>query len=91
MRPPAALAGLLPFDLPMRKRLGNFLLLCGLICLVIFFTSNAIFLDDAVFFFGGVSLISLGLLLKRRARRKEQEKKTRRSRRDKSDLDDAYD
>ena len=54
------------------------MILCGLICLVVFFTSSAFILDDAIFFFAGISFISLGLLLKRGARRKEKEKRTRR-------------
>lgn len=75
----------------MKKRLGNFLILCGLICLVLFFTSNAFILDDAVFFFAGISLTSLGLLLKRAARRKVKEARRRERRRDKPAEDEFYD
>jgi len=75
----------------MGKRLGNFLIFCGLICLVIFFTSNALILDDAVFFFCGVSLISLGLLLRRGARRREKNKRKGKKRRDKIDQNEIYD
>jgi hypothetical protein len=64
---------------PMKKRLGNFILLCGLICLTLFFTTHTFGLDQGLFFFGSISLISLGLLLKRSARsRKAQDKKRRR-------------
>lgn len=75
----------------MKKRLGNFSILAGLICLVIFFTSNAFILDEGVFFFGGVSLLSLGLLLKRSARRKEQEIKRRSRKGEESRRDEFYD
>jgi len=74
----------------MKKRLGNFFIFCGLICLVIFFTSNAFILDDAVFFFAGISLSSLGLLLKRSSRRKNKKKK-RGWRREKIDQEEIYD
>jgi hypothetical protein len=75
----------------MKKRLGNFFIFCGLICLVIFFTSNAFILDDAVYFFGGISFTSLGLLLKRSSRRKEKKKRRWWRRRDKSDQEEIYD
>jgi hypothetical protein len=54
----------------MKKRLGNFLLLWGLVSLVLFFTSNTFLIDDAIFLFGGISLLSLGLLMRRSSRRK---------------------
>jgi hypothetical protein len=75
----------------MKKRLGNFLLLCGLICLVLFFTSNALILDEAIFIFGGVSLCSLGLLLKRGSRRKEKRRRKKRRDRDGQDQEGVYD
>ena len=64
----------------MRKRLGNFFIFCGLICLVLFFTSNAFVLDEGVYFFGGISLLSLGLLLRRGARRRGRRRRRRRGR-----------
>jgi Kef-type K+ transport system membrane component KefB len=75
----------------MKKRLGNFLLLCGLICLVLFFTSNAFILDEAIFLFGGVSLSSLGLLLKRGSRRKKKRRRKKRRDRDQQDQEGVYD
>ena len=75
----------------MAKRLGNFLIFCGLICLVIFFTSNAFVFDDAVYFFGGVSFLSLGLIFKRGARQRELEKKKGRWWRKKKNREEIYD
>jgi hypothetical protein len=52
----------------MKKRLGNFSLLNGLVCLVIFFSSSSFGLDYAYFLFGGICLTALGFLLKRSSR-----------------------
>jgi hypothetical protein len=52
----------------MKKRLGNFSLLSGLICFVIFFSSSSSGFDYAYFFFGGICLLALGFLLKRGSR-----------------------
>jgi hypothetical protein len=56
----------------MINRLGNFLLLCGLVCLVMFFSSFSFGLDYAVLFFGGIGSLTLGFLLKRGARKKKK-------------------
>jgi hypothetical protein len=56
----------------MRNRLGNFLLLCGLVCLVIFFSSSSFELDYLIYLFGGIGLISLGFLLKRTAHKRKR-------------------
>jgi len=56
----------------MKKRLGNFSLLSGLICLVIFFSSSSFGLDYAYFFFGGICLLAFGFLLKRGSRLKKE-------------------
>jgi hypothetical protein len=58
---------------------------------VIFFTSNAFVFDDLVYFFGGVSLISLGLLLRRGARQRELKKKRGRWWRKKKNQEVIYD
>ena len=68
----------------MINRLGNFLLLCGMVCLVMFFSSISFGLDYVVLLFGGIGSLSLGLLLKRGTRKK---KNRRLGRREKS-LDD---
>jgi hypothetical protein len=70
----------------MSKRLGNFLILAGLLSLVVFFTSKTFFLDAAWFFLGGVGLTTLGLLLKR-AGRNSRSLRRRKKRRDRSDLE----
>ena len=76
----------------MKKRLGNFFVLCGLICLVIFFTSSSFVLDSSIFFFGGIGLTSLGLLLKRSSRsRRDKGKRRGRKAREKQDQDEQYD
>jgi len=56
----------------MKKRLGDFSLLSGLICLVIFFSSSSFGLDYAYFFFGGICLTALGFLLKRGSRSNQE-------------------
>jgi hypothetical protein len=56
----------------MINRLGNFLLLCGLVCLVMFFSSFSFGLDYAVLLFGGIGSLSLGFLLKRGSRKKKK-------------------
>ncbi len=73
----------------MKKRLGNFFVLIGLISLVIFFTSSAIILDAGWFLLGGIGFTSLGLLIRRRAlSRRDRQKKKRRKRRNKRDPED---
>jgi len=73
----------------MKKRLGNFFLLVGLICLVIFFTSSAFIFEDAWFFIGGLGFSSLGMLIRRSAySRRDRKKKSRRKRRREKDLED---
>jgi hypothetical protein len=73
----------------MKKRLGNFLLLVGLICLVIFFTSSAFIIEDAWFFIGGLGFSSLGMLIRRSALpRRDRQKKERRKHRRVKDQDD---
>jgi cell division protein FtsW (lipid II flippase) len=54
----------------MKRRLGSFFLLCGLICLVIFFSSSSF--DYLFFFFGGMGFISLGFLLKRSSKSRRE-------------------
>jgi hypothetical protein len=49
----------------MIRRLGNFSVLTGLICLVIFFTSSAFMIEDAWFLLAGLGFTSFGLLLRR--------------------------
>lgn len=60
----------------MIRRLGNFAVLTGLICLVIFFTSSAFMIEDAWFLLAGLGFMSFGLLL----RRTSSSKKGRRAR-----------
>ena len=64
----------------MINRLGNFLLLCGLVCLAMFFSSISFGLDYAVLLFGGIGSLSLGLLLKRSARKKKNRRPGRKKR-----------
>ena len=65
----------------MVKKLGNFFLLTGLLCLVIFFSSSSFLVDQAWFLVGGLGLTSLGLLLKRRKKiKKDRRRKLKRSR-----------
>ena len=73
----------------MIRRLGNFFILAGLICLVIFFTSSAFILDEAWFLLGGLALLAFGLLLRRASfsKRKWRKNKWRGRRRD-EDRDD---
>ena len=62
----------------MINRLGNFLLLCGLVCLVMFFSSFSFGLDYAVLLFGGIGSLSLGFLLKRGSRKQKKRRLGRR-------------
>lgn len=55
----------------MAKKLGNFSLLFGTLCLVIFFTSSAFLVDPTWFLVGGIGLIAMGLLIKRRRKLKK--------------------
>jgi|GEM_PF-1910817 len=74
----------------MIKRLGNFLLLIGLLCLVVFFTSNTFILDASWFFLAGLGSTTLGLLLKRgRRQKKDRRRKKRRRDRDLAEDEDA--
>lgn len=59
----------------MVKKLGNFWVLVGLVCLVLFFSSSHFLVDQAWFLIGGLGFTSLGLLLKRRSRRKRRRRK----------------
>lgn len=66
----------------MIRRLGNFFVLAGLICLVIFFTSSAFVFEDAWFLLVGIGSTSFGLLLRRasfpkRGRRKKKKRNRR--------------
>jgi len=76
----------------MKKRLGNFLLLFGLISLVLFFSSPAFTGGSVVYLFAGVGLSSLGMLLKRDAlpKRDKQDRKSNKSKK-KPDRDTKYD
>lgn len=58
----------------MKKRLGNFFLLIGLICLVIFFSSSSFGLDRVYFFLGGICLSSFGFLLKKDSKPKRDKR-----------------
>ena len=71
----------------MRNRLGNFLLLCGLVCLVIFFATSSFELEYLIYLFGGTGLISLGFLIKRGNRKKKRRFWRRRSTEDAEDQD----
>ena len=75
----------------MVKRLGNFCLLIGLVCLVIFFSSSSFLVDQTWFLLGGIGFTSLGLFLKRRKkRRKDRRKKLKRAqRRDRREDDES--
>ena len=73
----------------MVKKLGNFCLLTGLLCLVIFFSYSSFMVDQAWFLVGGLGLTSLGLLLKRRKKiKKDRRRKLKRSRRRELEEDD---
>ena len=73
----------------MIKKLGNYSLLIGLLCLVIFFSSSTFLVDEAWFLVGGIGLTALGLLIKRRRKMKRGRKNTiRRKRRSKYEVID---
>ncbi len=73
----------------MIKRLGNFFILAGLICLAIFFTSSAFMFEDAWFLLGGIGFTSFGLLLRRASYpRRERQKRKNRRRRGEKDVED---
>jgi uncharacterized membrane protein len=74
----------------MIRRLGNFFILSGLICLVIFFTSSAFILDEAWFLLSGLGLLAFGLLL-RRASFSKRKRRAKRRRRRKRDADEEED
>ena len=74
----------------MIRRLGNFSILIGLICLVIFFTSSAFIFEDAWFLLTGLGFVSFGLLRRRASypRRGRPGKKKRNRSQDKEDEDE---
>jgi len=73
----------------MIRRLGNFSVLCGLICLVIFFTSSAFLFEDAWFLLAGLGFTSFGLLLRRASlSKKDRRNKKKRNRRRDQEVDD---
>ena len=75
----------------MAKKLGNFSLLFGTLCLVIFFTSSAFLVDPTWFLVGGIGLVALGLLIKRRNKLKKDHGVFLRMRRKERDTnDEAY-
>jgi hypothetical protein len=76
----------------MKNRLGNFSLLSGLVCLVIFFSSSSFGSDYAYFLFGGICLTALGFLLKRRPRsNREKRGWFRRRTRENPEVDEVND
>ena len=74
----------------MIRRLGNFSILTGLICLVIFFTSSVFIFEDAWFLLAGLGFTSLGLLLRRVSypRKGRRGTKKRNRRQDKEEEDE---
>lgn len=54
----------------MIKKLGNYSLVIGLLCQVIFFSSSAFLVDQAWFLVAGIGFITLGVLIKRRGKSK---------------------
>ena len=58
----------------MIKKLGNYSLLIGFFCLLIFFSSSAFLVDQAWFLLGGIGFIALGLLISRRRKLKSDRK-----------------
>jgi len=74
----------------MIRRLGNFSILTGLICLVIFFTSSAFLFEDAWFLLAGLGFTSFGFLLRRASfsRRGRRGKKKRNRRQDNEEEDE---
>jgi len=64
----------------MIRRLGNFSILIGLICLVIFFTSSAFIIEDAWFLLAGLGFTSFGLLIRRAANSKKARSRKKRNR-----------
>jgi len=64
----------------MIRRLGNFSILIGLICLVIFFTSSAFIIEDAWFLLAGLGFKSFGLLIRRAANSKKARSRKKRNR-----------
>jgi hypothetical protein len=61
----------------MIRRLGKFLILAGLICLIIFFTSSAFLFEDGWFLVAGIGCISFGLLLRRSTNSRKRRKRKR--------------
>jgi len=73
----------------MIRRLGNFSVLIGLICLVIFFTSSAFIFEDAWFLLAGLGFTSFGLLLRRVSySKKNRRNKKKRKRRLDQEIED---
>jgi len=73
----------------MIRRLGNFSVLTGLICLVIFFSSSAFIIDDAWFLLAGLGFTSFGLLLRRASySKKDRQSRKKRKRRLDQEVED---
>ena len=73
----------------MIRRLGNFSVLIGLICLVIFFNSSAYIFEDAWFLLAGLGFTSFGLLLRRASySKKDRRNKKKRKRRLDQEIED---
>jgi uncharacterized membrane protein YbhN (UPF0104 family) len=73
----------------MIRRLGNFSVLIGLICLVIFFTSSTFIFEDAWFLLAGLGFTSFGLLLRRAFySKKDRRSKKKRKRRLDQEIED---
>ncbi len=73
----------------MIRRLGNFSVLIGLICLVIFFTSSSFIFEDAWFLLAGLGFSSFGLLLRRASySKKDRRNKKKRKRRLDQEVED---
>jgi uncharacterized membrane protein YbhN (UPF0104 family) len=73
----------------MIRRLENFSVLIGLICLVIFFTSSTFIFEDAWFLLAGLGFTSFGLLLRRSFySKKDRRSKKKRKRRLDQEIED---
>ena len=72
----------------MIRRLGNFSVLIGLVCLAIFFTSSTFIFEDAWFLLAGLGFTSFGLLLRRASYSKKDRRKKKRKRRLNQEIED---
>ena len=72
----------------MIRRLGNFSVLIGLVCLAIFFTSSTFIFEDAWFLLAGLGFTSFGLLLRRASYSKKDRRKKKRKRRLDQEIED---